>query len=146
MAIYKGDAAAVEKHITESMDLEKEISLSKYIALTPLDLALITNQQAVVKLLVEHGAKLNVKDNPAILKAVRYGGEEIIRYLHQNGAKLNGLSRSSPMHTMKRITVTLTNRPDIQTTSDKTQRIYINAPLSVFYMRKRHICVEVILR
>lgn len=79
MAIYKGDTTAVEKFIEQGMDLEQEISLSKNIALTPLDLALMTNQQAVVKLLVEHGAKLNVKDNPAILKAVRYSGEEIIR-------------------------------------------------------------------
>ncbi|KOY16354.1 ankyrin repeat domain-containing protein [Paenibacillus xylanivorans] len=93
MAIYKGDVIAVEEFIREGMDLEKEISLSKYIALTPLDIALITNQQAVVKLLVEYGVNLNVKDNPAILRAVRYGGEEIVRYLHQKGAKLNGLSK-----------------------------------------------------
>lgn len=58
-----------------------------------MDIALITNQQAVVKLLVDNGVNLNVKDNPAILKAVRYGGEEIISYLHQKGAKLNGLSK-----------------------------------------------------
>ncbi|MFC9709794.1 ankyrin repeat domain-containing protein [Paenibacillus sp. NPDC056933] len=93
MAIYKGDTAAVEKFITEGMDLEQEITLSKYIALTPLDMALITDQQEVVKLLVEHGVNLNVRDNPAILKAVRYGREEIIRYLHQKGAKLNGLNK-----------------------------------------------------
>ncbi|MFS0855039.1 ankyrin repeat domain-containing protein [Paenibacillus taichungensis] len=93
MAIYKGDVIAVEEFIKQGIDLEKEITLSKYIALTPLDIALITNQQAVVKLLVDNGVNLNVKDNPAILKAVRYGGEEIIRYLHQKGAKLNGLSK-----------------------------------------------------
>ncbi|WP_413372229.1 ankyrin repeat domain-containing protein [Paenibacillus taichungensis] len=92
-AIYKGDVIAVEEFIKQGMDLEKEITLSKYIALTPLDIALITNQQAVVKLLVDNGVNLNVKDNPAILKAVRYGGEEIIRYLHQKGAKLSGLSK-----------------------------------------------------
>ncbi len=93
MAIYMGDTAAVEEFIKQGMDLEKEISLSKYIALTPLDLVLITNQQAVVKLLVEHGVNLNVKNNPAILKAARYGGEEAIRYLHQKGAKLDGLNK-----------------------------------------------------
>ncbi|MHA7579495.1 ankyrin repeat domain-containing protein [Paenibacillus vandeheii] len=93
MAIYKGDVTGVEEFIKQGMELEKEISLSKYIALSPLDIALITNQQAVVKLLVERGVNLNVKDNPAILKAVRYGGEEIVRYLHQKGAKLKALSK-----------------------------------------------------
>ncbi|MFE6075877.1 ankyrin repeat domain-containing protein [Paenibacillus sp. NPDC057886] len=92
MAVYKGDVIAVEEFIRQGMDLEKEIKLSKYIALTPLDIALITNQQAVVKLLVEYGANLNVKDNPAILKAVRYGGEDSVRYLHEHGAQLNGLN------------------------------------------------------
>lgn len=75
--------------IKQGMDLEEEITLSKYIALTPLDLALICNQPEVVKLLVEHGVNLNVKNNPAILKAVRYCGEERVRYLYQQGAKLN---------------------------------------------------------
>jgi ankyrin repeat protein len=92
-AIYEGDTDAVEEFIKQGMDLEVEIILSKYIALTPLDLALICNQPEVVKLLVEHGVNLNVKNNPAILKAVRYCGEEIVRYLYQHGAKLNGLNR-----------------------------------------------------
>lgn len=93
MAIYKGDVTGVEEFIKQGMELEKDISLSKYIALTPLDIALITNQQAVVKLLVERGVNLNVKDNPAILKAARYCGEDTVRYLHQKGAKLNTLSK-----------------------------------------------------
>ncbi|UPK41806.1 ankyrin repeat domain-containing protein [Paenibacillus pabuli] len=92
MAIYKGDVIAVEEFIKQGMDLEEKITLSKYIALTSLDIALITNQQAVVKLLVEHGVNLNVKNNPAILKAVRYCGEDTVRYLHEHGAALNGLN------------------------------------------------------
>lgn len=92
-AIYEGDTDAVEEFIKQGMDLEEEIVLSKYIALTPLDLALICNQPEVVKLLVEYGVNLNVKNNPAILKAVRYCGEEMVRYLYQQGAKLNGLNR-----------------------------------------------------
>ncbi|WP_339166214.1 ankyrin repeat domain-containing protein [Paenibacillus sp. FSL R5-0341] len=92
-AIYEGDTVAVEQFIKQGMDLEEEITLSKYIALTPLDLALICNQPEVVKLLVKHGVNLNVKNNPAILKAVRYCGEETVRYLYQQGAKLNGLNR-----------------------------------------------------
>lgn len=54
----------------KEMDLEEEITLSKYIALTPLDLALICNQPEVVKLLVEHGVNLNAKNKPSILMAV----------------------------------------------------------------------------
>ncbi|KAA2298334.1 hypothetical protein FY526_27860, partial [Clostridioides difficile] len=63
MAINKGDIAAVEQLIGQGMDLEEEITLSKYIALTALDLALICNQPEVVKLLVEHGVNLNAKNN-----------------------------------------------------------------------------------
>lgn len=92
MAIYKGDVITLEEFIRQGMDLEKEITLSKYIALTPLDIALITNQHAVVKLLVERGANLNVKNNSALLKAVRYCGENTVRYLHRMGAQLNGLN------------------------------------------------------
>ncbi|MGN7413498.1 ankyrin repeat domain-containing protein [Paenibacillus sp. SAF-068] len=92
-AIYEGDTGAVEQFIKQGMDLEEEITLSKYIALTPLDIALICNQPEVVKLLVEHGVNLNVKNNSAILKAVRYCGAEMVRYLYQQGAKLNGLNR-----------------------------------------------------
>ncbi|MFS0868312.1 hypothetical protein AB3N00_00040 [Paenibacillus xylanilyticus] len=43
MAIYRGDTTAVEEFIRQGTNLEESISLSKYIALTPLDLA-ITNQ------------------------------------------------------------------------------------------------------
>ena len=75
------------------MDLEEPIALSKYIALTPLELALITNQKKIVELFVENGVNLNMKGKPSILTAARYGGEEVIRYLHQKGAKLTGLSK-----------------------------------------------------
>ncbi|PAF33889.1 hypothetical protein CHI14_00055 [Paenibacillus sp. 7516] len=93
MAIYKGDTAAVEEWIREGVDLEEPISLSKYIALTPLELSLITNQKKIVELFVENGVNLNMKGKPAILIAARYGGEEVIRYLHQKGAKLTGLNK-----------------------------------------------------
>ncbi|MCM3171606.1 ankyrin repeat domain-containing protein [Paenibacillus sp. MER 99-2] len=92
-AIYQGDTAAVEEFIEQGMDLEAEIVLSQYTAMTPIDLAIISNQPAVVRLLVSHGVNLNAKNNPAILKAVRSCGEEMVRYLYENGAKLNGLNR-----------------------------------------------------
>ncbi|WP_426641561.1 ankyrin repeat domain-containing protein [Paenibacillus illinoisensis] len=93
MAIYKGDTVAVEERIREGVDLDAPISLSKYIALTPLELALITNQKKIVELFVENGVNLNMKGKPAILTAARYGGEEVIRYLHHKGAKLTGLNK-----------------------------------------------------
>ncbi len=93
MTIYKGDTAAVEERIKEGVDLDAPISLSKYIALTPLELALITNHQKIIELFVENGVNLNMKDKPSILTAARYGGEEVVRYLHQKGAKLTGLNK-----------------------------------------------------
>lgn len=93
MTIYKGDTAAVEERIKEGVDLDAPISLSKYIALTPLELALITNHQKIIELFVENGVNLNMKDKPSILTAARYGGEVVVRYLHQKGAKLTGLNK-----------------------------------------------------
>jgi ankyrin repeat protein len=43
-----------------------------------------------VKWLVEHGADLNVKHKHSFLTAVRYCGEDIIRYLVEHGAKVDG--------------------------------------------------------
>ena len=73
--------------------MEGKIALSEHIMLSPLDLALICNQPKVVRLLVERGAKLHGKDNPAILYAARYCGADMIRYLVEHGARLDGLSR-----------------------------------------------------
>ncbi|RXZ81144.1 ankyrin repeat domain-containing protein [Paenibacillaceae bacterium] len=90
--IYEGNLAALETKLLEGWDIQQQIVLSKYTSLSPLDLALLCGQLAVIKLLVEHGVELNEKDNPAFLLAVRYCGEEIIRYVHQHGAKLNRLN------------------------------------------------------
>jgi hypothetical protein len=43
-----------------------------------------------VKRLVEHGADLNVKHKNSFLTAVQYCGEDIIRYLVEHGAKVDG--------------------------------------------------------
>nr|WP_145401303.1 ankyrin repeat domain-containing protein [Paenibacillus xylanexedens] len=92
LAIYEGNVSGVERFLDQSMDLEDNISLSNHIELTPLELALICNQPKVVRLLVERGAELNAKDNPAILYAARWCGSDTIRYLYEQGAKLNGLN------------------------------------------------------
>jgi hypothetical protein len=43
-----------------------------------------------VRWLVEHGVNLNAKDRPAFLLAVRYCDEDVIRYVVDHGAKING--------------------------------------------------------
>ena len=50
------------------------------------------NELKTVKWLVEHGAELNDDDNPSFLIAVRYCGEEAIRYLVSQGADVNAVN------------------------------------------------------
>lgn len=94
MNIIQGNLPALQAEIQAGRDMEKEIVLSKHTALSPLDLALVSGQVEVVKLLVEHGVNLNVPGNPAFLRAVRYCGPELVRYLHANGAKPDKLNRT----------------------------------------------------
>ncbi|MET3210273.1 UNVERIFIED_CONTAM: hypothetical protein ABIC26_003221 [Paenibacillus sp. PvR008] len=65
MHIVQGNISALRQALTEGWDIEQEIILSKYTTLSPLDITLITEQMDVLKLLMEQGVQLNVKDNPA---------------------------------------------------------------------------------
>ncbi|WP_435923089.1 ankyrin repeat domain-containing protein [Paenibacillus sp. DYY-L-2] len=94
MHIYKGDIPALQAAIAAGWDIEERFVLSKYTKLSPLDLALVTQRADVVKLLVEHGANLNVKQNPAFLRAVRYCKEDLVRYIAGQGAKLDMLNHT----------------------------------------------------
>lgn len=89
MHIYQGDIPALQAALAAGWDIEEGIVLSKYSTLSPLDLALVSQRADVVKLLVEHGANLNVKQNPAFLRAVRYCKEDLVRYIAAQGAKLD---------------------------------------------------------
>ncbi|MDY8025047.1 ankyrin repeat domain-containing protein [Paenibacillus polymyxa] len=89
MHIVQGNISALRQALTEGGDIEQGIVLSKYTTLSPLDITLITEQMEVLKLLVDEGVQLNVKDNPAFLTAARYGTEEIVRYVVAHGAKLD---------------------------------------------------------
>ncbi|MEK3967620.1 ankyrin repeat domain-containing protein [Paenibacillus sp. FSL H7-0323] len=93
MHIYKGNIPELEAAIRAGWDIEESIVLSKYTTLTPLDLALISERMDVIKLLVQHGVNLNVKNNPAFLLAVRYCKEDIVRYIAAQGAKLDKLNQ-----------------------------------------------------
>ncbi|MBP1989360.1 ankyrin repeat domain-containing protein [Paenibacillus eucommiae] len=92
MQIYEGNIPALNKALANGWNIEESIELSKHTKLSPLDISLITGQQEVLKLLVEQGANLNTPNNPAILTAVRYCGEQIVRYVHTHGANLHVLN------------------------------------------------------
>lgn len=89
MHIYQGNISALQEALAAGWDIEEGIVLSKHITLSPLDLAIVSQQMKVIKLLVEHGVNLNVPHNPAFLSAVRYGKQDVIRYLVTHGAELD---------------------------------------------------------
>lgn len=93
MHIYNGNIPELEAAIRAGWDIEEGIVLSQYTTLTPLALALISERMDVIKLLVQHGVNLNVKNNPAFLLAVRYCKEDIVRYIAAQGAKLDKLNQ-----------------------------------------------------
>lgn len=87
--IIKGNTKALDEHLSGGWDIEKGIKIGKYTTLSPLDIALIMESFNSVKWLVEKGVNLNVKGSPSFLLAVRYCDEAVIRYLVENGAKVN---------------------------------------------------------
>lgn len=91
--IYEGNLKALQTALSDGLDINTELELSKFTKVTPLELALIKDRLDVVQLLVEQGAELNAPVNPAFLTAVRYGSEQTIRYLHQQGARMDLLNR-----------------------------------------------------
>ncbi|MBF1192010.1 MAG: ankyrin repeat domain-containing protein, partial [Fusobacterium periodonticum] len=84
--IIKENISKLDEHLAKDWDINKNISISKYTDLSPLDYALIMEAFESVKWLVEHGANLNAKDRPSFLTAVRYCDEKIIQYLVSHGA------------------------------------------------------------
>lgn len=87
--IINGNTSALDEYFSKGWDIEKGIKIGKYTTLSPLDIALIMESFDSVKWLVEKGVNLNVKGNPVFLLAVRYCDEAIIRYLVEHGAKVN---------------------------------------------------------
>lgn len=93
MHIYNGNVPALLLAIEGGWDIEEDIILSQHISLSPLDLSLRLQRLNVIRLLVEHGVNLNVKNNSAFLLAVRYCKEDVVRYIVQHGAKLDMLNQ-----------------------------------------------------
>lgn len=90
--IYEGNMPALQKLLAEGWDIQAPLQLGKYTNLLPLEIALIMDRLNVVKLLIEYGAELNQEKKPAFLLAVRYGSEETVRYVHQQGARVDLLN------------------------------------------------------
>ncbi|RKN84308.1 ankyrin repeat domain-containing protein [Paenibacillus ginsengarvi] len=93
MLLYEGNVTALRDALASGWDVNGPMTLSRYTDVYPLELAIMMNRLEVVELLVEHGAELNRKDDPSFLTAVRYGGERVIRYLVERGAKLHLLNQ-----------------------------------------------------
>ena len=87
--IIKGNIPALDEYFSKGWDIEKGIKIGKYTTLSPLDIALIMESFNSVKWLVQKGVNLNVKESPSFLLAVRYCDKAIIRYLVEHGAKVN---------------------------------------------------------
>ena len=87
--IINGNTSALDEYLLKGFDIEEGIKIGKYTTLSPLDIALIMESFNSVKWLVEKGVNLNVKGNPSFLLAVRYCDEAVIRYLAEHGAKVN---------------------------------------------------------
>ena len=92
-AVIQGNIPGMESALGEGWDINRVIKIGKYTSETPLDLALIMECFPSVKWLVEHKAELNKKNNPAFLRAVRYCDEPVIRYLVDQGAKVDGVNQ-----------------------------------------------------
>ncbi|WNC15930.1 ankyrin repeat domain-containing protein [Brevibacillus brevis] len=93
LQIYEGDVAALREALAQGWDMEQQIELSRYTSVSPLHLALLAEQLPVVKLLIEHGANLNDREEPAFLIAVRYCDEETVRFVASQGARLDARNR-----------------------------------------------------
>ena len=87
--IINGNTSALDEYFSKGWDIEKGIKIGKYTTLSPLDIALIMESFNSVKWLVQKGVNLNAKGSPAFLLAVRYCDKAIIRYLVEHGAKVN---------------------------------------------------------
>ena len=98
--IINENISKLDEHLAKGWDIDKIISISEYIDLSPLDCALIQGCFKSVKWLVEHGVNLNMKDNPSFLTAVRYCDEKIIQVLRSEERRVGKECRSrwSPYH------------------------------------------------
>ncbi len=89
--IINGNIDSLEEHFNNGWHkfIDEEIRLSEYTTILPINLALMMENLDSVKWLVSKGVNVNTNHNPSFLTAVRYCNENIIRFLVNNGAKIN---------------------------------------------------------
>lgn len=91
--ILNQDITALKKCVENGFDVNKEFVVCRYIEETPLNLALIENKLEAIEFLLEHGAKLNLKDSPPIVTAARNCSIKTIRMLVARGANIAAKNR-----------------------------------------------------
>lgn len=87
--IYEGNVDALLQVLERGWDIDEEIVLSKHISLRPIEIAIIANKFDVIQFLVDQGVELNNPDTSTFLLAVRYGKEQLVRYVVEQGARLD---------------------------------------------------------
>ena len=87
-AAAEGNVAAITRHIASGADVNAR---EPTVGNTPLILASVFGQQDVAKLLIDAGAKLEIKNNErttALFNAVFFGRPTIVKALVENGADI----------------------------------------------------------
>lgn len=88
--IHEGNTDALHAVLADgSWNIHNKIKLSQYTKLSLLEIALTMDQLEIVKLLIQHGVDLNEPGNPAFLLAVRNCEEKTVRYVYEQGARLD---------------------------------------------------------
>jgi len=84
--IIKENISKLDEHLEKAWDINKNISISKYTDLSPLDCALIMEAFESVKWLVEHGVNLtnNVKSD-AFMEAIYGKNYKYLQLIHDLG-------------------------------------------------------------
>ena len=89
-AVYRNDTNSIEQLLSQGVSLNTPIELSHNIKITPLELAIITNNVNLCSFLIDHGASLEVYgDSPLFLTALRYGSNELISLFLALSTKLS---------------------------------------------------------
>ena len=89
-AVYHNDTDSIEQLLSQGVSLNTPIELSHNIKITPLELAIITNNVKLCSFLIDHGASLEVYgDSPLFLTALIYGSNELISLFLALSTKLS---------------------------------------------------------
>lgn len=91
--IMAEDIDALEKLITQGLDINEKIEITEYVRETPIILSLCKNKYKVLDWLLSKNVELNDKDNPSILMACSNCRPQIVKHLIDKGANVNAKHR-----------------------------------------------------